>query len=694
MHLLNAAAVEADTTEPVDLAQTPGEIVVLSAAETELAVLAAGHRRLGDAAPSLRLANLLKLQHPYSVDLYAEATVARARFVIVRLLGGRAYWPYGVECLAATARAHAIPIAFLPGDDRADPDLADWSTIPAEDLRRLWLYLIHGGADNAANLLAFVAERIGRPAPAWQEPAPLLPAGLVHDSATAKGPNAAIVFYRALVQAGNLEPIETLARALEAEGFGVRALFATSLKDAQAAAIVTDLLDAQPIDVVVNLTGFALGGGRTLLDAGERLVLQATLASTSRASWASSSRGLTARDLAMQVALTEVDGRVFTRAIAFRETGAVDPVVEAPLARHVPDPDRAAFTAGLAAAWSRLRRTPPAERRVALILPNYPNRDGRLANGVGLDTPASAVHVLHALERAGYTTQDLPADAAALMARLLEAPTNALEGRAERRVHVRLPLDAYARAFARLPEAFRRTVTERWGPPEADPHVQDGAFALALVPFGNVVVGIQPSRGYHIDPEATYHSPDLAPPHGYLAFYVGLREVFGAHAVVHLGKHGNLEWLPGKALALDAASAPEAAFGPLPQLYPFIVNDPGEGTQAKRRTSAVIVDHLTPPLARAEAHGAYAELEQLVDEYYQASGLDARRAAHLRREIAETTLRLGLDADLGLAAEDDEAARLLALDNHLCELKELQIRDGLHVFGQSPLGLQRTELLT
>ncbi|TVQ31995.1 MAG: cobaltochelatase subunit CobN [Geminicoccaceae bacterium] len=694
MHLLNAAAVEADSTEPVDLGQTPGELVVLSAAETELAVLAAAQRRLGAGAPSLRLANLLKLQHPYSVDLYVDAVVAKARYVVVRLLGGRAYWPYGVERLAEVARSQGIAIAFLPGDDRADPDLADWSTVPADELRRLWLYLVHGGPDNASSLLAYLAERIGRPSGDWREPAPLVTAGLHHDSATASGPNAAIVFYRALLQAGNLEPIEALTRGLEAEGFGVRALFATSLKDAQAAAITQELLAEHPIDVVVNLTGFALGGGRTLLDDGERVVLQATLASGSRTAWDASSRGLTARDLAMQVALTEVDGRVFSRAVAFREAGEVDPGVEAPLARHLPDPERCRFVAKLARGWSRLRRTAQAERKVALILANYPNKDGRLANGVGLDTPESAVVVLEALQREGYALDGVPASAAELMARLREGPTNALEGRNQRTARITLDLADYRTAFEALPEAFRRSVTERWGAPEADPHVEGEAFVLALLPFGNAVLGIQPSRGYHIDPEATYHSPDLAPPHGYLAFYLWLRSVWGAHAVVHLGKHGNLEWLPGKALALSAACAPEAVLGPLPQLYPFIVNDPGEGSQAKRRTSAVVVDHLTPPLARAEAHGAYAELEQLVDEYYQASGLDARRAEHLRREIAATTARLGLDQDLGLDLTADDETRLSALDNHLCELKELQIRDGLHIFGRSPEGPLRSELLT
>ena len=694
MHLLNAQAVEAEAGEPVDLGQTPGDIVFLSTAETELAVLAAAHRALGDAAPSLRLANLLQLQHPYSVDLYVERVIARARIVVVRLLGGRSYWPYGVEQLAATARARGIPLALLPGDDRADPDLGDWSTAPVEMQRRLWLWCVHGGEANARHLLAFLAETLGHPVAPWREPEPLPAAGLHRDTTTAAGPNAALVFYRALLQAGNLEPVDALAAALEAEGLGVRALYVTSLKDAQAAAVSEALLAERPIEVVVNLTGFALGGGgRTLLDDGTRPVLQATLASGAQASWAATTRGLAPRDLAMQVVLPEVDGRIFTRAVAFREKRALDPRVQAPLARHVPAPDRTAWVAALAAAWTRLRRTPTAERRIAVILPNYPNKDGRLANGVGLDTPASAAAVLRWLAAAGYEVRDAPADGAALMAALKAGPTNRLANRHSREVTVRLPLADYERAFAALPEAARTAMTERWGPPGADPHVQEGAFALAVHVFGQVVCGIQPSRGYHVDPEATYHDPDLVPPHGYLAFYLWLRQVFGVHAMVHLGKHGNLEWLPGKALALGPACWPEAVMGPVPHLYPFIVNDPGEGSQAKRRNAAVIIDHLTPPLARAESWGAYAELEQLVDEFFEASGLDGRRAAHLKTEIVRASEALGLADDLGFASADDDEAKLRALDNHLCELKELQIRDGLHVLGTSPEGDARRALL-
>ncbi len=342
------------------------------------------------------------------------------------------------------------------------------------------------------------------------------------------------------------------------------------------------------------------------------------------------------------------------------------------------------FVADLAANWVRLRRKPAAERRVAIVLANYPNRDGRLGNGVGLDTPAGTVEVLKAMAEAGYPVTDIPTDGDRLMDFLMAGPTNA--GNDGREIRETLSLGHYKAFFAKLPKVIQAAVTAKWGAPDRDPYVVGDVFALPLSRLGDVAIGIQPARGYNIDPKETYHSPDLVPPHGYFAFYAWLREAFQADAVVHMGKHGNLEWLPGKALALSEACYPEAVFGPLPQLYPFIVNDPGEGTQAKRRTSAVIIDHLTPPLTRAESYGPLKDLEALVDEYYQAAGGDPRRLTVLRKKILDLVTDLGLDHDAGIAKVDDADQALVKLDAWLCDLKEMQIRDGLHVFGVAPEG--------
>jgi cobaltochelatase CobN len=713
MHLLLAqkgAIQQGD--EAVDLGQAPAELIFLSAADTELTAIGAARAKLageGD-APVLRLANWMRLVHPMSVDVYCEKTVRGSRLVVARILGGESYWPYGLEMLRDTCLRHGVKLAVLPGDANRDPALERLSTLDAESLAALHGYLQEGGPDNARNFLFYCRDILDGGLRA-ASPRPLLKAGIwtpeagICDLAAAMAhfdpgmPVAAVCFYRALVQAGALEPVEALGRALRAEGLNPLPLFVSSLKDPVSAATLRSIFADCPPAVVVNLTGFAVGSpgaanGGTPLDEPGAVVLQGVLAATSREEWRQSSQGLTARDLAMHVALPEVDGRVLARAIAFKEADRHDEAAQATIARHVADPEATAFTARLAANWARLSRLENRDKRIALVLANYPNRDGRIANGVGLDTPAGAIEALRAMDGAGYETGALPSDGDALVRHLQEGPTNA--ARDGRVVRERLSLARYKAFHDALPADLREALQARWGEPQDDPFfdAQHGGFAISVSRFGKVAVGVQPARGYNIDPKETYHSPDLVPPHGYLAFHAWLRMEFGAHAVVHMGKHGNLEWLPGKALSLSASCWPQAALGPMPHLYPFIVNDPGEGSQAKRRTSAVIVDHLTPPLTRAESHGPMRELEALVDEYYEASGGDRRRLPVLRRQIFERVADAGLEEDLGLASGMAEEDRLQRLDAWLCDLKEMQIRDGLHIFGQSPQGRLLHDLAT
>ncbi|MBS8259666.1 cobaltochelatase subunit CobN [Roseibium polysiphoniae] len=702
MHILASQARRIDDGgDAVDLGQSPTDILFLSAADTELGSFASAQEALGKDAAGLRLANVMALSHPYSVDLYAEQTVRGSKIVAVRLLGGVEYWRYGVERLEEEARASGAKLILVPGDDKWDGALASRSTVPLEDVRRFWRYCVEGGSGNYSNALLFLSHLTGldeEPA----HPVPLPRAGIYLRGETAPDievlkatwrdparPVAAITFYRALVQGAQTAPVDALVEALDKAGVNALPIFVSSLKEAESAGVLASLFEAAPPDVVLNATAFAVSKAGTVhqttpLDAPGQPVLQVVFSSSSFEGWEESDQGLSIRDLAMHVVLPELDGRLLTRAVSFKEEGTFDEATQSTPVRFVPVADRIAFVAKLAANWAHLSHVPSAEKSTALILANYPNKDGRLANGVGLDTPASCVELLKALGTAGYDVGEAPATSKDLMNLLSTGVTNALDGRQTRTGFESLSLEDYENAFALLPQAVRISVSERWGDAGHDPHVVDGAFRLALHRFGNQVVGIQPARGYNIDPKETYHDPDLVPPHHYFAFYIWLRRHFGAHAVVHMGKHGNLEWLPGKALALSEACMPEAVLGPVPNIYPFIVNDPGEGAQAKRRTSAVIVDHLTPPLTRAESHGVSGELETLLDEYYLASGVDPRRLKALTRDILDLATRHGLDADIGLEEGMDEATRLARLDAHLCDLKELQIRDGLHVLGQSP----------
>ena len=721
MHLLAAQpGAIADGTEAVDLAQTPGDIVVLSAADTELSLLAQARGRVSDDGfPSLRLASLLHLGHNMSVDLYVETVVSHAKLVVVRLLGGRGYWPYGVDEILRTCRDGKIPVAILPGDDQPDAELAALSTVSPDAHHRLWQYAVHGGPDNALDFLRYAAFLSGFETD-WLEPRPLVRAGLYWpglespELETVKtewrdgASTAAVVFYRALVQAGNTRVIDALIDGLRLKGLNPLPVFASSLKDPVVAATIGEIFQTAPPDVILNATGFAVsvpGAERTLspfdVTAGDGpgpVVMQVVFSGGNEAGWRDSTRGLGARDIAMNVALPEVDGRVFSRAVSFKGANRRDELSETDIVEYEPVGDRVDFVCEMASNWAELRRKSPESRRLALILANYPNRDGRIGNGVGLDTPAGAVKVLEALKDEGYRVEDIPADGDSLIARMMDGPTNDFNDLANRTVTETLSMADYQLFLGCLPKALQDAVSGRWGAPETDPffrpgEVDCGHFAVSAFRLGNIAVCLQPARGYNIDPKATYHDPDLVPPHNYLAFYAWVRREFAADAVCHLGKHGNLEWLPGKALALSADCWPEAALGPMPNIYPFIVNDPGEGAQAKRRAGAVIVDHLTPPLTRAESYGPLKDLEQLVDEYYEASGVDPRRLKVLTRDILELCRTSGLDQDCGITDGEDETASLAKLDNYLCELKEMQIRDGLHVFGVSPEGRLLDDLL-
>ncbi len=713
MHLLLAQkGTIADGKEAIDLGQTPGDILFLTAADTELAAIAAAHRaRGGDTR--LRLASLATLSHPMSVDTYVERTARHAKLIVIRALGGASYFRYVLEALLATAVANDIKLVALPGDDRADEGLIPFNRIEDVDRQSLWAYLNEGGADNADRFLAYadaVAFGSARPEPAtplekagiwwpgrgvvdvetWREETGrvVVPEGLAP-------PTVAISFYRAYVQSGETRPVEMLIEALAAEGIRALPLFVSSLKEPVSIETVRAAFAQIQPDVVLNATSFAVsapGAGRkpTVLDETGAPVLQVVFSGSSREAWEASGQGLTARDLGMNVSLPEVDGRVLSRAVSFKAAARYDERVETNIVSLDPVEDRIRFVAKLAAGWARLRRAEPAERRIALVMANYPNRDGRLGNGVGLDTPAGTMEVLRAMAAEGYAVAGLPEDGDALIAHLMAGPTNAASD--GREIRETLSLNHYKTFFASLPKSIRDEMTARWGAPEEDPFLTGDVFALPLARFGETLVGIQPARGYNIDPKDTYHSPDLVPPHGYLAFYAFLRLHYGAHAIVHMGKHGNLEWLPGKALALSEACYPEAVLGPVPHLYPFIVNDPGEGTQAKRRSAAVIIDHLTPPLTRAETYGPLKDLEALVDEYYDASGGDPRRIKLLTKQILDLVRDIGLDSDAGIAKSDGEETALQKLDAYLCDLKEMQIRDGLHVFGVSPQGRLLTDL--
>lgn len=682
MHLLVRETRTLDDEESaVDLGHAPADLVFLAFSDSDLAAAAAAWQALPAPKPSLRLASLAQLRHPMSVDLYAERVIARARCVLVRVLGGLDYWRYGAEEFFSLCRGRGIPLALLPGDARADARLAALSTVSGEMLARLDGYLREGGPENLAHALRLAAH-LGGLGDDPGVPAREIPAFGTHDFGVAQsGPLgvAALVFYRSHLLAGDLAPQAALAEALAARGFGVRALFVGSLKDAATAAFVAAWLATWRPAVVLNATGFSArrdDDAGSALDAAGVPVLQLVLAGSARSVWATSARGLGPADLAMQVVLPELDGRLLTAAIGFKAADAPLPGLDFAATRHLPDALGIALAADRAAGWARLAAAARAERRIAIVLSDYPGAGGgQVAHAVGLDTFASLAAILRLLRDAGYAA-DLP-DVTAL-AHAAPAPF--------------LGLAEYRNLLSELPAAFRDSVAAAWGDPEDDPAVRDGRFALPMMRAGNVLLAVQPDRGSRLDRRAGYHDPDTPPRHAYVAFHLWLRRVAAIHALVHLGTHGTLEWLPGKAVALSDACAPAALLRGLPVVYPFIVNNPGEAAAAKRRLGAVTIGHLTPPLASAGLSGDAAHLERLIDEFAAADGLDRRRTALLRRDILDRAAACGLLAESGATALDEDAA-LARLDAYLCDVKDMQVRHGLHVFGEPPSPARRAQML-
>ncbi|MEK6297004.1 MAG: cobaltochelatase subunit CobN, partial [Paraburkholderia tropica] len=700
-----------DTQGVIRIDQQPAEIVVLSSADTTLALLASVVPRLPEGFPGVRLANVTYLRQNASVDFYIDDVLRHARVVVVDHLGGEAYWPYGIEQVVSLAQQRGQLLAMFSGDLQEDPNLIARSRAEPDFCRLLWRYLREGGAANAEGFLRALAWR----AFDWgREPAPpvVLPAAAIYHPArdvatvddwrarwTPGAPVVAILFYKAHLQAANTAAFDALIEALLARGLNPLPLAITSLKDAISRDVLDRLAAEHDIALVLNTTAFAasaLDDPEPLALAGDAPVLQVILSGGNRDDWVKDNHGLNSRDIAMHIALPEVDGRVITRAISFKGLAYHCKHTQVDVVRYQPDAERVAFVAELARRWCHLRTQPNAQKKLALVLANYPMSEGRIGNGVGLDTPASVVNILRMLRDEGYRVAELPEDGEALMDTLTQGVTNDPDTRALRPAFQSLALDDYRRCFGQLPVEAQNALIARWGAPELDPGVRRGRFMIAGWRCGQVFVGIQPSRSRGDDSYANYHDADLVPPHAYLAFYFWLRETFGIDAIAHVGKHGNLEWLPGKSVALAHTCWPDMVLGPLPHLYPFIVNDPGEGSQAKRRAQAVIVDHLMPPLTRAENYGPLQDLERQVDEYYEALMVDPRRAKLLRKTILATIVEhklheeLSIDAPTSADAEDELLTRA---DAYLCELKEAQIRDGLHTFGVSPQGTQRRDTL-
>ncbi len=684
MHILATSSSSLDDlVEPVDLRQEPADIVVLSFTDSDLASLAAAWRWDHDALPSLRIASLRDLRHPMSVDLWIDRVAARAKVILVRILGGFDWWRYGCEQLHALAKKRGIALALLPGEDVERDDRLDFnSTLPADELSALLGYFRAGGVDNMRALLARLACHAGYALPV-AAPRDVPKAGLYQpgkgfvdlksavDAIPKNAPVVPILFYRSMLLAADAAPIEALCAALKERGIHAVPVFLASLKDAGSAAFVERFCRMVDPAVIVTATAFATSaapGTDTLFDRLGVPVMQVVIATTRREAWEDGQRGLAPADLAMHVVLPEIDGRILAGAISFKSEVESGDALAFRGQVNRPEPDRIGQVAARIASFIKLQSVPRAERRLAILMPDYPGAPGRTGYAVGLDVPTSVIAMLQDLKEAGYHVDNIP-----------ESPRDLL--RLIERGDEELALDTYRELIDQIPSGPRADVDAMWG--DADGETANGRFVFRAARFGNVTVALAPDRGRWEERRADYHDPVRPPRHALLAFGFWLRRQMRCDAIVHIGAHGTLEWLPGKTVALSSNCYPEIVTGDLPVVYPFIVSNPGEAAQAKRRIAAVTLGHLPPPLTGAGLSDKQSHLERLVDEYAQADGLDRRRRDRLARLIVTTAHKSGLASEAGVDAADDPDAALMRIDAWLCDLKDFAIKDGLHVYGRS-----------
>ncbi|WP_409186930.1 cobaltochelatase subunit CobN [Amycolatopsis sp. VS8301801F10] len=636
--------------------------------------------------------------------------------VVVRILGTPRTWQEGLD----TLRASGAHVVVLGGEQTPDAELMKLSTTPAGIAAQAHLYLAQGGPENLTQLHRFLSDTLLLTGEGFEPPAELPSWGVLSRPASSNdGPVIGILYYRAHHLSGNTGFVHALADAVESAGGRALPIHTASLRT-RAPEMMAELAKVDALLVTVLAAGgtrpseAGAGGDDESWDVAEMAaldvpVLQALCLTSDRETWSASDDGLSPLDAGNQMAVPEFDGRIITVPFSFKEFD------DDGLPRYVADHERASRVARIALAHARLRHTPPASRRIALMLSAYPTKHSRVGNAVGLDTPASAIKLLRLMRERGYdlgpdafpgvdpTGTDQP-DGDALIHALIAAGGQDPEWLTEEQLSgnpIRVPAARYREWFAALPAELREAMEEHWGPAPGSLYVDtsanpEGDIVLASLQSGNVVLMIQPPRGFGENPVAIYHNPDLPPSHHYLAAYRWLEEEFGAHAVVHLGKHGSLEWLPGKTAGLSAACAPDAVLGNLPLVYPFLINDPGEGAQAKRRAHATIVDHLVPPMARAESYGDLARLEQLLDEHANIAAMDPAKLPAIRAQIWTLIQAAKLDHDLGVEERPHDAEFddfLLHIDGWLCEVKDAQIRDGLHILGEAPTGEARVNLV-
>lgn len=651
--------------------------------------------------------------------------------MIVNLMAGKESLP-GFEIIAEMAIQHRISCHYQYSAPGKGGDLKTLSTVADADYRQIQHYIYYGGKRNMMNLMLWAVNRFSGVSQAFNEPEKLPFEGIYHpeflngieleayrsQKCTPDRATIGILFYRSHWLAENILFIDCLIKTLEKLDVNVMPVFVHASRDRELGSnglawavehyfmrqeeaivdAVISLLSFSPFNI--SMTQSEEGEPENCLEKLNVTVLKAIATTNNLKRWSESTQGLNSLDMVMNVAMPEFDGNLITVPIATKEYGKPDVLTGASTVYYQALPERVEKVSKMALNWAKLRRKSNAEKKVAIIFHNHPPRNDRIGCAFGLDSPASVWNILKALKEAGYTLEALPQDGPEIIATLMRRVTNDRRWYSEEKM-ASLAIDGvtpeeYEDWFNDFPEIIREKMTVDWGQAPGEVFNYGDKLLIPGIINGNIFIGVQPPRGFGEDLEKTYHSPDATPPHHYLAYYRWLRDDFKADAVLHIGKHGSLEWLPGKSVGLSESCYPDLAISDLPNIYPYIINDPGEGTQAKRRSYACIIDHLVPVMTNADTYDELAEIEVQLEAYYHAKMVDQDKLPFLEKLIWEKVQKADLDKDLELNYFDvmmDFSGFLEMLHGYISEIKDTQIKDGLHILGEAPQAERQLEML-
>ena len=687
-----------EDSEEIELIEQPSApVLFLTSASTDITTLAKCLEKseYSKWKKNLNALCLAYLNHHSQIDHYLSTTASNSKIIIVRLLGGRGHWSYGIDQLQDWQRQKKVrKLIFISGTIDNQEELHKSSSIN-RDLNKIIAELLReGGCKNYYTFLDLIDKLISNKAIIIKNIKKNKTDLIVKwDWKNEDKPKVAIILYKSLLNSSDLEYPKKINSILRKHGLSPCSLFVENIREKIIQSKIQNICIKNDVTAIITTTSFSstksqdFSAESILWDKLNIPIFQLLSSTNSRKEWSISSLGLNPLDLTLQVVMPEIDGRIITRPCAFKTIDTLNTNLSTNIYKLKPDVRNLSWCIEFIKSWIKLARLENKDKKITIVLANYPIKNGRIANGVGLDTPNSILLLLNWLKQEGYSLgeKELPSNANSLMAQILKTRTNDPESNYKKPLDY-IKLDNYENYWRSIPNKARKKIKKHWDDPyKAEDLEKEKGYAIHGITYGNISILLQPSRGYEIEDSSVVHSPDLPPPHRYIAQYLWMYKKFNSNAVIHFGKHGTLEWLPGKGIGLSNSCFPHLVLPPIPNIYPFIVNDPGEGSQAKRRSQAVIIDHLTPPLGRAGLYGELLEIENLIDEYYECSLLSSDRKELVKDKLMSKIKNQSL-TDIKFDSnynDDDNTVNLInSVDTYLCEIKESQIRLGLHIYGK------------